>query len=143
MSYAVAVGVSCILFVIALVHAYWAFGGSWPASERAELPRTVVGTEDSGMPPQGITLVVACLIAVAACVPLIWVRLLPSPVPSSLVALALWGLVLIFLSRGLITYTGFAARYSTVEPFVGLNRRYYSPLCLILGIGLMFVACFG
>ena len=48
--------------IIAAVHVYWAVGGAWPAKERAELPQTVVGTEDTRMPPQAITLAVAFLI---------------------------------------------------------------------------------
>ena len=135
-----AIFVSSMLMAIAAVHVYWAFGGAWPASERAELPQTVVGTQGSHMPKKAVTLAVAFMIFLAALVPLIWTRVLPVLLPQALQVLALWGLVAIFLGRGLVTYTPLADHYSTVEPFRTLDRKYYSPLCLLLGLSLMGVA---
>jgi hypothetical protein len=45
--------------------------------------------------------------------------------------------MLVFLGRGLITYTPLARRFGLVEPFATRNRQLYSPLCLIIG------ACIG
>ena len=91
------------------------------------------------MPPQGVTLVVAFMIFVAALVPLVWTRVLPVALPHPLQLLALWGLILVFLGRGLVTYMPLGDRYSVVEPFRTLNRKYYSPLCVLLGLCLLVV----
>lgn len=92
------------------------------------------------MPPQGVTLVVALMTFAASLIPLVWIRLLLVGLPQWLQMLALWGLILVFLGRGLITYTPIAARYSVVEPFQTLNRKYYSPLCVLLGLCLLVLA---
>ena len=85
------------------------------------------------MPPTSITLAVAMLIAGAGLLPLMWTGVLLLPLDRQLLHLALWGLVAVFLVRGLITYTPFAKSVFVEEPFKTLNRRYYSPLCIALG----------
>ena len=140
MNLAFAIGASGVLMAIAAVHVYWAVGGVWPATVRAELPQTVVGTKDTKMPPRGVTLAVAFMIFVAALVPLVTTGLLPVTLPCALQMLALWGLILVFLVRGLVTYTPLGDRYSVVEPFRTLNRKYYSPLCVLLGLCLSAIA---
>lgn len=122
-----------VLTIIALVHVYWALGGCWPAQKRAKLPRVVVGSEAADMPPAALTIFVALLIFLAGVVPLIWTEILIVPFDRRFQAMVVASLALVFLVRGLVTYTPVAARYSMVEPFVTLNRRYYSPLCLAIG----------
>jgi len=128
-----------LLLGIAGVHVYWAFGGVWPAKERALLPRVVAASNDTRMPPVPITLIVAALIFVAGLLPLMWTGVLPLLLPGALVALALWGLVAVFLGRGLVTYTPIGKSVFAVEPFNGLNRKYYSPLCIVLGVMILVI----
>ena len=48
-------------------------------------------------------------------------------------------LALVFLARGVLGYTaGWRARFPT-EPFATLDRKNYSPLCLVLGAGFLIL----
>lgn len=128
-----------ILFFIAVLHLYWAFGGFWPAQNRSELPQAVVGTENASMPSNGLTLLVAVLVLTAGFVPILWIKLITLPIDREFQALAMSMLTLIFLARGALTYTPFANSYSVIEPFVTLNRKFYSPLCLAIGLGFLML----
>lgn len=136
----VAVAMSVILLSIAGLHVYWAFGGKWPGSSERDLVNAVAGIGDK-MPPPFACLVVAMVLALMAVIPLIASGILDDR-PLAVVGLegALpWLLASaagIFLLRGLVT---FAARLfpKIIEgrhpKFVTLDRRFYGPLCLILG----------
>jgi hypothetical protein len=52
----------------------------------------------------------------------------------------LWALVAVFLGRGLVTYVLPGMAKKTSEPFRSLNARYFSPLCLALGVEFLVVA---
>jgi len=47
----------------------------------------------------------------------------------------MWTLALVFLGRGVEGYLPAMAKAE--QPFPQLNRRYYSPLCLVLGLGFL------
>lgn len=135
MTLLVALLLSAALALIGAIHMYWAFGGLWPAKDEAALVRMVVGTEDVRMPGRALTLLVSLLIFAAGAIPVIKAGILPLSLPSFLINIALAVLMMVFLIRGLVSYTPLAARMHTVEPFAGLNRRYYSPLCIVIGFG--------
>jgi hypothetical protein len=128
------VGWFCFLTLAAtaLLHAYWGFGGLWPASNEPDLVRTVVGISHSDSMPSPIsTLIVAALIFSAGCFALVsgvlgWNSLLFIRVP--LIALAA-----IFLLRGALTYWPTSPLATATEPFATLNALYFSPLILALG----------
>lgn len=86
------------------------------------------------MPSRGLTLLIAVMIILAGAVPIFWTQILPIAIDRQLQAVAMMIVATIFLLRGIITYTPIAAKYPTVEPFGTLNKKYYSPLCLILGL---------
>jgi uncharacterized protein DUF3995 len=126
------------LACIAALHLYWAFGGLWPATSPAELAQTVIGSDGKdGMPGRGLTMLVATLIFMAGAWPLVH---LSGLVPAGFGRLGLWALVAVFLGRGLVTYAlpGLAQKMSA--PFRSLNARYFSPLCLALGVGFLAIA---
>ena len=54
--------------------------------------------------------------------------------PLWLFQLASVGLVLVFLSRGIIGFTPFWETLLPEEPFRTWNKQFYSPLCLLLGL---------
>ncbi|MEP3430737.1 MAG: DUF3995 domain-containing protein [Roseibium sp.] len=129
-----------ILTLVSGVHLYWGFGGLWPAKSELELARTVVGANGiETMPSAALTVVVAVLIFAASLLPLAWTHLLPLPdlVPSVLVFAGMIALTGVFLLRGLIGFTPYFAKMNAEEPFRTLDRKYFSPLCLILGIGFL------
>ncbi len=140
MSAIIAIPLSVGLGLIALLHLYWAFGGNWPAPDRARLPSMVVGQKGlTHMPPVAITLIVASLIFLAAMVPLLWVFGL-GPQPLWQGGLAALGLV--FLLRGAVGLTPWFQKFLGEEPFATLNRRYYSPLCLLFAVGFGLLLAF-
>ena len=137
---AIAVAIASILIIVALVHAAWAGGVVWPGIDEVSLSQTVVGTPGAmKMPRRPVTGIVAALIFFAAIWPLVWRGLLTYPhfVPPTLIWLGMWVLALVFLGRGIGGYL--PAMMRTEQPFAHLNRRYYSPLCLLLGLGFMIL----
>ena len=137
--------ISAILMVIALVHLYWAMGGYWPAKDEDGLARTVVGNsagpkdQPYTMPARWLTLLIAILIFIAAFFPLMWAGFfVPYPLHPVIVMLGMWALASIFILRGVAGMLPFFDQFSPAEPFRSLNRKYYSPLCLL--IGALFVA---
>ncbi len=127
-----------VMSVIAVLHAYWAFGGLWPAATEADLVKTVIGiTRSQTMPPALHSLAVAALVFAAAGFALargvfgfdsmIFVR-----IPLGVVAV-------VMLGRGIYAYLpGLFSRAS--EPFATLNATYFSPGILLLGIAFAVLA---
>lgn len=132
--------VSLVLFAIAALHAYWAFGGKWPGSTERELVDMVLGVGDK-MPSPALCLVVTIGLALMGVMPLIASGLVDDgPLARLGLATALpWilaGIAAIFLLRGLASV---AARFvpkmakNHAARFVELDARYYGPLCLVIG----------
>ncbi|OCP36882.1 DUF3995 domain-containing protein [Ensifer sp. LC163] len=129
-----------VLSVIAVLHAYWAWGGLWPGHDEASLAKTVVGASGlETMPPAGLTVLVAILIFVAGLLPLIFVSGVPSILPASLVWMGMVLLAAIFLVRGVLAFTPIFRGRHPQQPFATLDRRFYGPLCLVIGIGYVLV----
>lgn len=130
------VSIFVVLTIVALLHAYWAFGGRWPGHDELSLARTVVGSKDiTTMPARGPTLAVAVVIFLAGVVALARVDLFPVPLPPMLQSVAVAALAVIFSGRGLSSFTPWFRASQSEEPFATLDRRLYGPLCLALGTG--------
>jgi hypothetical protein len=125
-----------ILLAVALAHLLWSFGSRWPIRDPELLAKTVIGRPGVTRVPRFASFAVAVLVFAAG-----------------IVALSLadhdagdwWltglGVVLaaVFLGRGALGYTGgWRARYP-VEPFATMDRKTYSPLCLIVGAGFLIL----
>ncbi len=144
------------LSLVALVHAYWGAGGKWPGTDDESLAKIVIGRKGlTQIPKAGLTFLVALLILIAGIIPLLWlsgkdsslelIKILPRSFHSSLAfingRLPNWvlntgmiGLTLIFFVRGMVTYTSWAKEQTPEEPFRSLDKKYYAPLCLGLGV---------
>jgi len=138
----IAIALGIVLLEISLLHYYWAFGGFWPGTDEISLAKTVVGSapsksgEPAPMPARPITFLVATAIIAAAFFPIIWAGLIiPYPIHASLVMVGMWVLTAIFLLRGASGMLPLFDRFSPEEPFRTLNRKFYSPLCLLIGLG--------
>lgn len=141
MTTALAFLIFVVLTIVAVLHAYWAFGGRWPGHDELSLARTVVGSKGvTTMPARGPTLVVALLIFVAGVLALAPVGVSPIVLPPMLQTLAIAALAVVFLARGAIGFTPLFRRLQAEEPFATLDRRLYSPLCLALGAGFAVLA---
>ena len=116
---------------IAVLHAYWGFGGVWPGSDAADCARRVGGFRGvRAMPSPAACFTVAAAIAIAALVPMFLVGRF-----GVLSALAGLAVALVFLGRGVAGFTPAWRRHTPEQPFATLDVRYYSPLCLAIGIG--------
>ncbi|MBS0520213.1 MAG: DUF3995 domain-containing protein [Proteobacteria bacterium] len=115
---------------IAAIHALWGLGSHWPEASEEALARSVVGDGRRRMPAAWLCFAVALVLAIIALWPLYAVTL-----ASQTVALqGSFTIAGIFIARGLAGYSRRWREHFTDEPFVTRNRRYYSPLCLLLGV---------
>lgn len=130
-----------LLATIALLHLGWALGLSFPCANEQSLARTVVGRRGiTKMPSKLATLFVVLCLVVAA----YWAwRLGGHPEANN----AKWylgpiGLLIgfVFAARGVIGVLPAFERAMPEQPFLKLNRRFYSPLCLLLGLGFVSLA---
>jgi hypothetical protein len=134
---AVGVVLGAVFGLLAALHVFWAFGGTWGAGAAiAEIdgrPRFV--------PSRGATLAVAAALAGAAVVVLARAGLILGSMPpwASQWAAALLGAVFVLRSIGDFRLMGFfkSARGTW---FAVRDTWLYSPLCLLLGLGAWWLA---
>ncbi len=124
--------ITFVLLAIAAIHALWALEIWWPIRDEEKLARTVVGAADVTRMPGPIPtwLVVAGILILVL---FLWL-------PAGLLRQIVLGFAAaVFVLRGLIAYTKKWRRMTPEEPFATYDRRYYAPLCLALGAGLIIV----
>lgn len=129
-----------VLAALSGLHAYWGFGGLWPAADTSSLAATVVGTRGGGMPGLGPSLFVAvCLLVVAVLVA--WrAGWMPAfLLPLWMWALGFWGAALVFAARGIAGFVPQIFAYADGTPFQRLNLIFYSPLCLAIAAAMALV----
>ena len=125
---------------VAAVHVYWARGGSWPGTDRTDLARRVVGTETfpSNRDTYGVVvaLVLAVLLVGASA------RFWGAPVSDGWVRFGTWGVFAVLALRGVggLIFSLEALRRGSTNPFVRPNIKIYSPLVIVLAIGVLIVA---
>lgn len=139
-SLALAFAICLVLSLISALHAYWACGGHWPGRDAASLSKTVIGAPGlEAMPPAGLTAVVAILIFVAGLMPLMFVFSAPSTLQAKLAGTGMVVLAGIFLVRGMLAFAPIFRNRHPQQPFATLDRRFYGPLCLVIGVGFVLV----
>lgn len=120
-----------ILGGLAVLHAAWGFGSSFPFGDRRELADVVAGTQAVPSPPECFG--VSALLAVAALL-VADARALPRPLRR----LGVCGVAAVLALRGVAGVagrTGSLVSWVPSDRFVRLDRRYYGPLCLALASG--------
>jgi len=139
--------VAAAFAAIALIHVYWAFGGS--LGSEAAVPRAPVapGAEQqvqrapAFVPTRAATLAVAAALAMVA----LLVALQAGWFGASLqhralrAVIGVVGAVMLLRAVGDFRLVGFFKR-ATDSRFARLDTWFYSPLCVVLGIGLATVA---
>ena len=123
-----------VLLIISLIHAYWAAGGRWGLKE--SLPER--NGSKAFQPGRFATLVVALIFGGMAFFYLYkigWLTPLNAIMPNWLSQYGLWVLAAIFLLRAIgdFRYVGFFKRERNSH-FADLDTKFYSPLCLLLGV---------
>jgi hypothetical protein len=133
MSMAIASLVCIALLIVSLAHFMWGFGRRWPVADEAMLARIVTGrTGTTRMPPWYRSLALAILTLGAAVLALA----LADHDAGAWKLTAVGAVVaLIFLARGIAGYVPAWQRLTPEQPFRSYDVRYYSPLCLIIGLG--------
>jgi hypothetical protein len=133
---AIAIALALLLAVIAGLHGYWGRGGLWPAATEDELIATVIGNAQARrMPPPTLCLLVALAIAVTAIWPLLLAQTPGTAALRPLLLLGGFAIMAVFLLRGVAGYLPAWRRLHPREPFASYDRRYYSPLCLLIAAG--------
>lgn len=133
----VAAVIGIVLLAIAIAHLLWSFGVMWPIRDEKLLARSVVGRPGiERMPPKYMSFGVAVL-GFATCVIAFSVAD-PTSGGAPLTMLALLS-GLLFLARGAAGYTAWWVARTPEEPFRTLDRKNYSPLSLILGVGFLLL----
>ena len=118
------------LLGIAGVHVVWASGSSWPAETREDLADLMAGRAGGSVPSPAACLVVATLLASASA--------LVAGRPKRLPRMRRTGAIGVSVVLGVRGACGIVGRTDLVSPgstsprFRRLDRRYYSPLCLLL-----------
>lgn len=128
------------LMLIAGLHLHWGLGGFWPGHDGPSLVEHVVGRTSGMKPPSPV----ACFAVVAALTLIsVAVMIRASHYSFGAVNLAAAGVTLfaavVFGLRGVAGYVPFVFAYAKGTPFYGLNMALYSPLCLLLCVGLFWI----
>ena len=126
-----------LLVAIAGLHAYWGLHGRWPAKDEATLSGMVIGKTPGGRMPPPIAcfaVTTAIMIGIGLVVAVSFGN--PLGLTQRLLVAAYGVFAAVFVLRGLAGYVPAIWSGSAGTPFVTLNTRYYSPLCLAIGAGL-------
>ena len=110
-----------ILVALGVLHLLWALGSSFPCANEQALARAVVGRRGITKMPSSLSCagVAFCLFAAAV--------------------LAGLAAALVFLGRGIIGVLPAFERSAPELPFLSLNRRVYSPLSFLIGLGFLLL----
>ncbi len=119
---------SVVLLALSVLHVMWGIGYWFPIQDEAALVRAVAGFSGAEEMPGAVpcALVAVALFMAVSC--LWW-----PPGPFRFLALIVIGAV--FVARGAAAFTPVWRKLTPVEPFATLDRTYYGPLCLVIGLG--------
>lgn len=133
------ISLSATLLAIAAVHIAWGAGVNWPVRDEERLAKLVVGARGiTKMPPGWAAMMVAAALMIAAVLVLGLGDMVKLPLPPQILLGLGWIMAAVFILRGLVGYL--PAWQRMLEPaFVRLNSLYYSPLCLLIGAGTVFL----
>jgi hypothetical protein len=126
-----AVVLSVVVFGISFLHFQWSRGSFWPEANEEALARAVVGDGRRHMPSPVACIAVSAVLALVALWPLcVAAGVTDLPVPQTSVTIG--G---VFVGRGLAGYVPRWRELFSDEPFATRDKRFYSPLCIVLGLG--------
>ena len=128
--------VAGVLFLLGILHAYWGFGGLWPGSDPHDLARRVAGFADrKSVQSPFACFVVAAALFYSGVIALVLGGVIPSPIPFFLLGPSAFFITVAFVGRGIAGFTPAWRRRTPLQPFARLDRLFYSPLCLLIGVG--------
>jgi len=123
----------CLLWLISIIHVYWAFGGQWGTG--AVIPIKDGSQQKVFSPRKWGTLCVALLLLSASVIILVqggYMTALPASTYSKVGCIAC-AIVFSIRAMGDFRYVGF---FKTIKhsQFARNDTKLYSPLCLFLGL---------
>jgi len=121
-----------IFLFLSGIHFYWGLGGKWGG--QAVVP-TKTNNEKVMMPGWVACFIVALGLLGFGLFVLIKAGLLSLSLPSWILNYGLWIIAFIFILRAIgdFNYVGFFKKVKSTD-FGRQDTRYYSPLCLLIGI---------
>ncbi|HTD94700.1 MAG TPA: DUF3995 domain-containing protein, partial [Chitinophagaceae bacterium] len=127
-----------IFLSIALLHYYWSFGGQW--GKWAAIPTRNDGTHVI-RPGFLSTLIVALSLSAFAVFSLTEIRILDLPIAPVVKRFGFWTIAVIFSARavGDLKYFGFLKKIRNTQ-FARRDTKFYSPVCVLIGILNVFLA---
>ena len=136
-----AVILSFVLLLITTLHVYGGIGGIWPGTDQASCARAVVGFRGvDEMPSSLASFAVAACLALATLWPLALTGVFATPFPREGLAATALMIGLVFLGRGIAGFTSWWRRLAPEQPFARLDQSFYSPLCLLIGLGFVVLS---
>ncbi len=126
-----------ILSIIALIHVYWAFGGTKGVS----LAIPLVDGANAFTPSAIVTLLVAVMLALFVILPLILIdtiHVVKIPIDYIQWGGVVVGSIFFLRSIGDFNLVGFSKKRKQGQ-FATLDSWLYSPLCLLLGAGYFYL----
>lgn len=127
-----------IFFCLSAIHIYWGAGGKRFADRAA--PTKDNGQKVLNPKPVHCFVVAAGLLGCGLFI-LITSKVIAVELPKWLTKNGVWALSILFILRaiGEFNYTGFLKKVKSTA-FGKADTKYYSPLCLLIGILLMILA---
>jgi hypothetical protein len=124
-----------IFSILSVIHFYWGLGGKWGAN--AAIP-TRENNEKVMNPKLFECFVIAFGLLAFGLFILVKTQILPLSLPNWLMKYGLGVLSTIFILRAIgdFKYVGFFKRIKSTQ-FGQLDTKYYSPLCLVVGLLVM------
>jgi hypothetical protein len=137
----VALALVVVFVALALLHAYWAFGGTWGA--RVAVPE--VNKRLAFRPGRAATLVVAGLLLAAAIIITLKASALPRTGGGAwIVSAGAWTLTAVFALRAIGDFDRLGVfRVARATAFATYDAWLFTPLCIALSVGCGFVALGG
>jgi hypothetical protein len=136
----IGLGAAMVMFGLALLHLYWAAGGSWGSA--VAVPSG--GGQSLFQPGPVATLIVAALLFAAGLVLLGRKGMWGQSLPQWFYAAGAWTIAIVFAARMIGDFRWFGLfKRITDTPFAWWDSRLYVPLCAMLAVAAALVAING
>ncbi|GBF43044.1 hypothetical protein LPTSP2_23400 [Leptospira ellinghausenii] len=139
--YILNISTSILVFLLASIHIYWAFGGLWPGKNQQDLINKVFGRGNK-FPSPFSCFVVAIGLVLFSSLPVFWLvrnDLGISPQYAKMIRYSMIFVAIVFLLRGIIGYLPWVTKHW--EPiFVRYTIRMYNPLSLLIGFSFLLMS---
>jgi Protein of unknown function (DUF3995) len=134
-------GLALLLASVGVMYLVWSAGVTFPFANEQSLARSLIGRRGITRVPSRAAFLYIGVLFFAAAVAAFLMGGYSEAVPQSKPFLAPVGLLLalVFLGRGVAGVLPAFERAAPEQPYLSLNRRLYSPLCVLAGLGFLFL----